>query len=92
MSQLRELRKRKKLTLTDVRLMTGVDTGGLSRIERGESYPKIKTAKRLSDFYNISLGAVFNAVPPRSKPTTRSKQYTGVSHTKNGSRDLNPAD
>lgn len=63
MSQLREFRKRKNLTLTDVRLMIGVDTGSLSRMERGESYPRVKTAKRLAELYNISLGDVFNAIP-----------------------------
>ena len=62
MTNLRELRKARSLTLDKVSQGTGIDLGGLSRIERGEQFPGKETALRLAAFYEISVGAVFDGL------------------------------
>lgn len=48
---IRHARKRASLTLIDVFEGTGVDTGNLSRIERGTQTPSAKTAEVLAGFF-----------------------------------------
>ena len=64
MTNLRELRKARGLTLDEVSQDTGIDLGGLSRIERGEQFPGRETALSLAAFYDISVGAVFDRLLP----------------------------
>lgn len=59
---LRDLRKRGGNTLAEVAGATGLDLGGLSRIERGTQFPSRETAEKLAAFYNISFGSLFDAV------------------------------
>ncbi len=64
MATLRELRKARGLTLNEVSQDTGIDLGGLSRIERGEQFPGKKTALNLAAFYDITVAAVFDGLLP----------------------------
>ena len=65
MTLLRDLRKQKRLTLAAVEAATGIDTGSLSRIERGEQFPNQVTATNLAAFFGISIGDVFDGLPVR---------------------------
>jgi transcriptional regulator with XRE-family HTH domain len=89
MTSLRDLRKQKQLTLAAVATATGINTGNLSRIERGEQFPNQTTASNLAAFFGISIGTVFDALPLGcanaqygDKPNTSSEQTqgNGVSH------------
>lgn len=63
MSKLRQLRDDKELTLKEVANHVNVDQSNLSRIERGDQYPSVKTAKSLASFYDISVGDVYESIP-----------------------------
>jgi len=63
--KLRDLRGSK--TLEEVSKQTGLDRGTLSRIERGEQFPRKETAVSLAEFYDVSVGAIFDAIP-NAKP------------------------
>jgi transcriptional regulator with XRE-family HTH domain len=62
MTSLRNLRKARGLTLNRVSQDTGIDLGGLSRIERGGQFPGKQTARSLAAFYGISIGDVFDGL------------------------------
>ena len=53
---LKELRKKRNMTLRDVELATGISNPYLSQIERGErGIPTIKFLRRLADVYHVSV-------------------------------------
>jgi len=83
---LRELRKKKDLTINEVVLMTGkeIDKTTVSRTERGERKPSLKAAYYYSQIYGVSLdeiarkelGAkarVRKTVPPKKKRGRKKK-------------------
>lgn len=65
MSSLRRYRIEKQLTLLEMSIKTGVNAGSLSRIERGEQFPSQRTAQRLADFLNISVGTLIDSLPDK---------------------------
>lgn len=45
--RIREIRKRKGITLLDIEVKTGIGNGYLSRLERGQYSPSIDTLERI---------------------------------------------
>ena len=45
--RIREIRKRKGITLLDIEAKTGIGNGYLSRLERGQYSPSIDTVERI---------------------------------------------
>ena len=75
MTNLRKLRKARGLTLDEVSRAAGIDSGGLSRIERGEQFPGRETALNLAAFYGVSVGAVFDGLTyEKDTPSTGAPQ------------------
>jgi len=54
-SKLKQVRKSKGFTLKDVEHSTGVNTGTLSRYERGEQEPRVGRLRSLANFYGVDL-------------------------------------
>ncbi|MBX9749217.1 MAG: cupin domain-containing protein [Roseococcus sp.] len=63
--QIRELRKLKGLTLTDMAQRLGVSIGYLSQIERDRSRLQIGTLKAISDVLGVHINWFFQAQPER---------------------------
>jgi transcriptional regulator with XRE-family HTH domain len=63
--QIRELRKVKGLTLTDMAQKLGVSIGYLSQIERDRSRLQIGTLKAISDVLGVHINWFFQAEPDR---------------------------
>ena len=40
-----------------------VTQGAVSSWERGDSYPRVGTAKKMSDLYGVTLDAIYSAKP-----------------------------
>ncbi len=59
MNILRETRKTKGLTLVEIDAALGIDTGNMSRIERGVQIPSLKIARQLAKYYSLTLEEVF---------------------------------
>jgi len=62
MLKLNELRKQRKITLDRVASATGIDVGSLSRIERGQQFPRPLTAEKLAAFYGVAVGELYDMV------------------------------
>ena len=58
-NQLKAWRKALGYKLKDVSEKTGISVSYLSDIERGRTYPSLKTLIALCDFYQISIMHVF---------------------------------
>ena len=58
---IKALRKNLGLTLKSVAKSIGTDPGNLSRIERNVQLPGISLAKKISEFYGISLDQIFSS-------------------------------
>ena len=58
---LRTLRRDEGKTLAEVARAVRTDTGNLSRIERGQP-PQVDLARRLADYYQVSLDVIYAAV------------------------------
>ncbi|MCA1386138.1 MULTISPECIES: helix-turn-helix domain-containing protein [unclassified Bradyrhizobium] len=59
-SQIRELRKIKKLTLTQLAQAAGISVGYLSQVERNQSKLPIGVLKKLSDALGVHMNWFFN--------------------------------
>lgn len=62
---LRAIRCSKKLRLIDVARAVGIDTGNLSRIERGVQKPSLLLAESLSCFFDGSINELQILYPER---------------------------
>ena len=58
---IRELRKEKRLTLSDVAARTGLSVGHLSQVERGLSTPTIRQLQQISETMDVTIGWFFRA-------------------------------
>ena len=56
---IRYLRKQRGLTLRQVADQLQTDPAGLSRMERGERYPRPDLARRMATFYGVSLDVIY---------------------------------
>ena len=54
-TNLRNLRKEKKLTQISLQMQTGIEQALLSKFETGERIPPTETLLTLADFYNVSI-------------------------------------
>lgn len=52
--RIRELRKRKKISQTELAEMTGINSNSISKIENGQNNPTIQQIEALSKFFNVS--------------------------------------
>ncbi len=62
--QIRELRKARGLTLTDLARRTGLSIGHLSQVERGLSTPTIRQLQQISAAMGVQIGWFFRSDPP----------------------------
>lgn len=58
--RLREARKRRNLSLTDVEQRTGLHFSTIARYERNERQPSLHTLRELAKVYNVSLNEFFH--------------------------------
>lgn len=54
-TNLRKLRKERKLTQIALQMQTGIEQALLSKFERGERVPPTETLLILADFYGVSV-------------------------------------
>lgn len=54
-TNLRKLRKQRKLTQIALQMQTGIEQALLSKYETGDRVPPTETLLVLADFYNVSL-------------------------------------
>ena len=54
-TNLRQLRKERKLTQVELQMRTGIEQALLSKFETGERVPPTETLMILADFYNVSI-------------------------------------
>lgn len=57
-SELRRLRKSRRLTLANVGEETGLSVSFLSDVERGRTKPSLDTLEKLADFYGVSVSEI----------------------------------
>lgn len=58
MTNLRALRQRHKLTLSEAARRIEYDAGNLSRIERGAQQPSLEIARRLAGLYEVTVDEI----------------------------------
>ncbi|BDM64570.1 hypothetical protein NFHSH190041_20220 [Shewanella sp. NFH-SH190041] len=63
MNTLRQLRRSKNLSAIEVARAIQSDVGNVSRIERGKQHPTFRTAKKLAEFYGVTVGEIYNLLP-----------------------------
>lgn len=54
-NQLRQMRKRRGISISKMAELCGISKSAISRYERGERTPDLKEAEALADFFDISL-------------------------------------
>ncbi|HGT1477523.1 TPA: helix-turn-helix transcriptional regulator [Clostridioides difficile] len=59
MNRLKELRINKGFTQTKIAKHIGVSQQAYSFLETGQNKPSLKTAKRISDFFEIPIEKIF---------------------------------
>ncbi|WP_372623536.1 helix-turn-helix domain-containing protein [Falsiroseomonas sp.] len=64
--RLRDLRRRRSLTLQALSEESGVSTGMLSQMERGVSAPSIRTLQRVAEALEVPIGWFFSDAPSSS--------------------------
>ena len=64
--RLRDLRRRRALTLQALSEESGVSTGMLSQMERGVSAPSIRTLQRVAEALEVPIGWFFSDAPSSS--------------------------
>ncbi|GAA4539704.1 XRE family transcriptional regulator [Pseudonocardia xishanensis] len=69
-ARLRRLRSRRRLTLTEVALTTGISTSTMSRLETGRRRPTLELLLALSHAYRVPLDDLVGA-PPEGDPRLR---------------------
>lgn len=62
--RLRAAREHLGLKIPEVSERTGISTGNLSELERGQSYPSFKALYLLSDMYEIPVSWIMKGGPP----------------------------
>ena len=54
-------------TQTSLSRLLNVTPGAVSSWERGDSYPRVKTAKKLAELYGVTLDEIYSAKPQENK-------------------------
>lgn len=58
--RLKRVRSDRKLLLSDVRRLTGVETSNLSRYECSKASPQVKTVKKIAEGLGVSVKWLLN--------------------------------
>jgi len=58
-SIMKDLRAEKNVTLEDVSAATGIGFSQLSKYERGESEARLKSLRKIADYYDVTLDYMF---------------------------------
>lgn len=64
-SPLKQARMKRGMTLQQVAAAVGVDSGNLSRIERGQQVPNKELAEKLANFFNGDITEIQIIYPER---------------------------
>jgi transcriptional regulator with XRE-family HTH domain len=78
-SELRELCRKRRLTLEAVGYLAGVDTATVSRLERGLVEPRRETVVRVANAYGVSvrrLAAALERSPEDDEPAHKPARVT----------------
>lgn len=67
--RIRSARKAKKLSLLDVRDITGLSTGNLSDLENDKFSPSANTLIQLRQVLNVSIDWILTGNPPKEVPS-----------------------
>lgn len=59
MNRLKELRTSKNIKQVEIAEATGISQQAYSYFEKGDSKPSLKTAKKIADFYKMSIEEIF---------------------------------
>ena len=60
--RLRQVRKKRRLTLADVSKSTGISVSFLSDIERGRTKPSLESLDKLADLYGMTMSELLEGV------------------------------
>lgn len=63
--RIRQERQARGVTQQRLAELVGMDTGHLSRIERGKAVPSINVVKRIADALCLPIAQIFADIPPR---------------------------
>ena len=69
MNKMRELRKKKKLTMKELGKAVGVSESTISLYENGKHEPDLVTIKRIADILETSLDELFGREEQKEPPT-----------------------
>jgi len=77
---LRQVREGLGLTLQQLAVMSGIQVGNLSRVERGKEFPRPARAQRLAFALNLPLPQVYAAIAAKnaSSCASNAEQVRGV--------------
>lgn len=73
-TQIRALRKMRKLTIEETGRRSGISTGLLSQIERGRANPSFNTLAQLAHALEIPIGRLFHYAEDKPPPVVRAKE------------------
>ena len=77
---LRQLRKQRGLTLEQVSIAIGSDTGNLSRVELGKQIPSRNIAAKLAKYFHNEINEMQILYPERYTPKRKSARNSlGIS-------------
>ena len=74
MNKLKDLRNKKGYTQLKVQILTGIDQGNYSKIEKGERVPSLEQCKRLALLFDTSIDYLIGLTDVK-EPYPRSKKY-----------------
>jgi transcriptional regulator with XRE-family HTH domain len=76
--RLRELRRQRRLSLTEVATQTGISPSFISHIENGKSDMTIGRLLRLADFYEVEPGDLLEQPDHRQATVIRNGEHTRI--------------
>ncbi|NHL82864.1 XRE family transcriptional regulator [Lactobacillus helveticus] len=75
MNRIKEIRKKKGLSLQQVADAVGLGNNTISRYETGKREPKLETWKKLANFFGVSVPYLQGIEPDFSKVTVKTKEF-----------------
>jgi DNA-binding XRE family transcriptional regulator len=63
MNPIKHARVSRDLLLKDAATVLGTNAGNLSRIEQGRQLPSVQLAKRIAQYYELTLEEIFSRAP-----------------------------
>lgn len=77
MNRLKELRIKKGYTQLKIQMLTGIDQGNYSKIEKGERIPSLEQCQRLALLFDTSIDYLVGLTDVK-EPYDRSKKYQNL--------------